>query len=233
MKLKKFTLIELLVVIAIIAILAAILLPALQKARAKARSTTCLNNVKQCFIVFRTYEDANDGFLPAAYDGSNTWLSFMGETMKMVAKAGWTATDGYTVKRQFYLAGAWGCPEDQRMTPGARYAYPTYAFSYAFSHGIGTASMGYGYNGHSVIQKQPSKPGKIRRPGNVALIMDGYHYTITSCADSNPQSPALRHDNGNSLNILFLDGHADTWIGALPDCYSSPDNKKYPWSDVL
>ena len=59
---KPFTLIELLVVIAIIAILASMLLPALAKAREKARSIACVNNLKTHALAALMYGDDNDGY---------------------------------------------------------------------------------------------------------------------------------------------------------------------------
>ena len=70
---KNFTLIELLVVIAIIAILAAMLLPALQQARARAMSTKCVGNLKQLGVSSSQYMDDHDGFWPADKTHQRSW----------------------------------------------------------------------------------------------------------------------------------------------------------------
>jgi len=105
-----FTLIELLVVIAVIGILAALLLPALGKAKHRAKEIGCTSNLKQVGTALRLWVDDNDDWLPPG-GGSQSGL-FMGQSADY--------NESTKNKLIYYLAPQLGAPAPSQVLQTAR-----------------------------------------------------------------------------------------------------------------
>jgi len=200
-KRRAFTLIELLVVIAIIAILAAILFPVFARARAQARKTVCLSNMKQVALGSMMYTQDFDETFPVERNPN---------TYNPPAPNGYTwhySVYPYTKNKQM-----WHCPEDSRNVAWNE----GYLDAQLFGPWNVDSHLSYAYNGAVFDNSNGVKLANFQAPAQVIMVLDSrmeYPDLGYWCTPWDLSSPfglvgaGAWTSHGGICNWAFADGH--------------------------
>lgn len=236
---SAFTLIELLVVIAIIAILAALLLPSLARAKDKARTTQCLNDMKQLQICYQMYLGDNNDLLPLNFVNNppGNWIMDHAQS----------AVNGNAIKTgvlYYYNTSLdiYRCPANTKtitattFDPGPPIVHAgdqvpqdrTYSIEYSLGGNAASSVNGPWTLTRNITFNSYSKSAQVQRPAAKLVFCEeaeatlddgefGLYPLVNSAVAVNIwwNLPANRHNNG--CNFTFLDGHAEyfKWHGTV------------------
>ena len=224
---SDFTLIELLIVIGIIAILAAMLLPALNKARDKAKAAGCASNAKQIGIMFVNYTDDYAGYFPyyAIYNNDYETASTV-RAWNNVLRRKYVNTGGYGSKDAWKSFTCPGHTSDNHTGQYIDYGYNSQNLGCSTRNGIPWSA--------TTADSKPAKISSLRRPSNIVLVADsfqwldnattgpghyrGYYIIADVPAPSTGVASYMPYaiHQGN-VNVLWCDGHVSSVKGSITD----------------
>lgn len=198
-----FTLLEMLVSLTIVAVMSMLLLSSFRMAMASARSTRCVNNLKQIGAALHTFAQDHDGeIIRWVDDGPDFWCN-------VLTKGGYLPKSG---------AGTiWSCPANTTglLNPGET-AVSTFGTAMTYAINAVWPSASYDHKSgpsYPTSGNYRNKMSYLEVPSKTIAVCDGKSWLIHDSSGQNKGTAAGVHNGG--MNAVFWDGHAEHFTTVL------------------